>query len=112
MQKLWSQFLKKKMDKDHALRKAVKEIKQRFEDKKKIQGEGIEPKVTWKMIDRGKSFSPVTGVCHLCVKEAFYILFRPELAKLNSKSEVFSACFHKKAALLIKVKRGRKPHGS
>ena len=77
-----------------------------------LNSKGIEPKVTWKMIDRGKSFSPVTGVCHLCVKEAFYILFRPELAKLNSKSEVFSACFHKKAALLIKVKRGRKPHGS
>ena len=79
-----------------------------------LKSKGIEPKVTWKMIDRGKSFSPVTGMCHLCVKEAFYILFRPELAKLNSKSEIFSACFHKKAALLIPVKRGRKrkSHGS
>ena len=68
--------------------------------------------ITWKLIDRGKSFSPVTGVCWLCVKEAFYILFKPELATLNSKSEIFSTCFHKKPALLIKKKRGRKPHGN
>ena len=73
------------------------------------KNKGFEPKVTWKLIDRGKNFTPVTGVCQLCVKEAFYILFRPELAKLNSRSEIFSACFHKKPALLVKtVKRGRK----
>ena len=77
-----------------------------------LNSKGIEPKVSWKIIDRGKSFSPVTGVCHLCVKEAFYIVFKPELAKLNSRSEIFSACFHKKAALLVKTKRGRKPHGN
>ena len=59
----------------------------------KLKREGIEPDVTWKMIDRGKPYSPVTGVCQLCVKEAFYILFRPELAELNSRSEIFSNCF-------------------
>ena len=74
-----------------------------------LKDRGIEATITWKIIDRGKSFSPVTGVCHLCIKEAFYIIFRPELAKLNSRSEIFSACFHKKSALLVKVKRGRKP---
>ena len=38
-----------------------------------------------KMIDRAKSFSPVnvTGMCHLCVKEAFNTSFRPELAKVK-----------------------------
>ena len=77
-----------------------------------LKERGITPKVTWKIVDRGKSFTPVTAVCQLCVKEAYYILFKPELATLNSKSEVFSACFHKKSALLIKTKRGRKPHGN
>ena len=79
-----------------------------------LKDRGIDPTITWKIIDRGKSFSPVTGVCHLCIKEAFYIIFRPELAKLNKRSETFSACFHKKSALLIPVKRGRKPksHGN
>ena len=69
------------------------------------------PDVTWKLIDRGKSFTPVTGVCQLCIKEAFYILFRPELAKLNSRSEIFSACFHQKPSLLIKPKRKKRSPG-
>ena len=78
----------------------------------KQNSKGFDPTVTWKLIDRGKSFSPVTGVCQLCVKESFYILFKPELAKLNSRSEIFSACFHKKPALLVKTKRGRKSPGT
>ena len=75
-----------------------------------LKSKGIEPKVTWKMIDRGKSFSPVPGMCHLCVKEAFYILFRQELAKINRFSEVFSACFHKKTTLVQLVPRFPKPN--
>ena len=35
-------------------------------------------------------------------------LFNPEMAQLNIKSEIFSACPHKKSALLFKIKRGRK----
>ena len=94
--------------------------KQTFEDENKNgqtalsnyihsrKNKGFDPTVTWKLIDRGKTFTPVTGECQLCIKEAFYILFKPELAKLNSRSEIFSACFHKKPALLVKPKgRGR-----
>ena len=78
-----------------------------------LKSEGVEPDISWKMIDRGKPYSPVTGVCQLCVKEAFYILFRPELAQLNSRSEIFSNCFHKKSALLVKVNsRKRKSPGT
>ena len=69
----------------------------------KLKNEGIEPTVSWKIIDRGKSYSPVSGVCQLCVKEAFYILFRPEMAELNKRSEIFSACIHRKSKLLVKV---------
>ena len=67
-----------------------------------------EPIVTWKIVDRGKKFFPISGSCQLCAKEAFYILFKPEMAQLNIKSEIFSACPHKKSSLLFKVKRGRK----
>ena len=38
----------------------------------------IEPKVTWKIIDKGKSYSPVSNVCQLCKKEAYCILFEPD----------------------------------
>ena len=44
----------------------------------------MEPKVSWKLVDRGKLFPPVTGVCQLCTKEAFYIIFKPEMAELNT----------------------------
>ena len=78
----------------------------------KLKKQGIEPTVSWKMIDRGKVYSPVSGVCQLCVKEAFYILFRPELAELNKRSEIFCACIHRKSKLLVKASRKRKSPGS
>jgi hypothetical protein len=67
-----------------------------------LKSNGIEPTVNWKLVDRGKKYSPVTGVCQLCTKEAYYIIFKPEMAELNSRSEIFSACRHKKSALLFK----------
>ena len=67
----------------------------------KMKSNNIEPVVTWKLIDRGRSFSPVTNVCQLCTREAYYIIFHPELANLNSRSEIFSACRHKKSKLLF-----------
>ena len=57
--------------------------------------------ITWKILDRGEPFSPVSGRCELCLKEKFYILFRPESADINSRDEVFSACRHKRLKLLI-----------
>ena len=72
-----------------------------------LKNKGIEHKVTWKILDRGTSYSPVSDVCHLCNKKAYYIIFEPHLAELNSRSELFSTCMHKKSNLLFKPKRGR-----
>ena len=82
-----------------------------------LKSNGIEPTVNWKLVDRGKKYSPVTGVCQLCTKEAYYIIFKPEMAELNSRSEIFSACRHKKSALLFKpittsISRKRKSTGT
>ena len=80
-----------------------------------IKDQGHEPKISWKIVDRGRKFSPVNGVCQLCISEAYYINFHPEMATLNSKNEIFSSCRHKKPALLIKPKkrgRKRKPPGT
>ena len=65
----------------------------------------IEPNVTWKLIDRGKTFSPVSKVCQLCTREAYHIIFKPESANLNVKSEIFSACRHKKSKLLFPIEK-------
>ena len=74
-----------------------------------------DPKVSWKIVDRGQKFSAVNGACQLCTTEAYYITFHPKMAALNSKNELFSSCRHKKPALLIKPKkrgRKRKPPGT
>ena len=66
----------------------------------KLKNEKIEYDLKWKIIDRGKTYSPVTNTCHLCIKEAYHIIFNPQLADLNSKSELFASCRHKKGELL------------
>ena len=67
-----------------------------------LKSRGLEPSLSWKLVDRGKIFSPVTGNCQLCTKEAYHIIFKPEMAELNSRTEIFSTCRHKKSALLFK----------
>ena len=61
--------------------------------------------VTWKILDRGEPFSPITNKCALCDKEKFYILFRPKSASINSRDEIFSSCRHKLSKLLIPKER-------
>ena len=77
-----------------------------------LKQEAIEPEVNWKIIDRGNPYSPTTDVCQLCIKEKFYILYKPKMANLNHKSEIFNSCRHKKSVLLIKPVRKRKSPGS
>ena len=75
-----------------------------------LKQKNIKHSISWKIVDRAKPFSPVTGKCQLCLKEKFYILFHPELASLNSKSEIYANCRHKKSVLLIKpTKKKRLP---
>ena len=59
----------------------------------------------WKLIDLAKPYFPVNGKCQLCIKEKFDILFNPQIATINSKSEIYANCRHKRSKLLIKPKR-------
>ena len=59
--------------------------------------------LSWNVIDRGKAFNPVTRKCNLCVKEKFHIIFQPEGASLNKRSELFSTCRHRKKDLLCNL---------
>ena len=58
--------------------------------------------ITWKLISRANIFSPTTGVCNLCTKEKYYILYRPDMASVNTRSELISSCRHKSSQLLDK----------
>ena len=46
----------------------------------------LKTNIKWKLIDRGKPFSPVTGACQFCTKEKFYIMYKQEMAELNPTS--------------------------
>ena len=77
----------------------------------KLKSENIGFEIKWRLVDKGKPFTPVSNVCTLCNKEKYHILFNPELADLNSKSEFYSHCRHKKSKLLVKKERKRKGPG-
>ena len=69
----------------------------------KLKNENIQYSLKWKLIARAKPYSPVAGVCQLCTREKYYILFKPELASLNSRNEIKTHCRHKQAVLLDKT---------
>ena len=60
--------------------------------------------ITWSIIDRGKAYSPVTNTCRLCLLEKLHILYHPDTATLNNRSEIFTKCPHKEKWLLANAK--------
>ena len=68
--------------------------------------------ITWKIIGKAPSFSPVTGTCQLCTTEKFKILFNPEICSLNTRNEIFGHCRHKEKVLLVKPVRKKRRNGS
>ena len=68
----------------------------------KDQAAGKNLTISWEFLKTHiPTFNPVTGVCKLCIGEKFTIVFKPEIATLNSRNGIFSACRHKKAELLV-----------
>ena len=73
----------------------------------KLQDGGIEYKIKWKIIDRGRPFNPVSKTSQLCTNEKLYILRRPELCSLNSNNELGSYCQHQKKLLPSNPKKSK-----
>ena len=59
--------------------------------------------IKWQIIGKAKSFNPTTKRCNLCLKEKFFIIFKPEGASLNQRSELFSTCRHRNIELLESI---------
>ena len=57
--------------------------------------------IEWHIKDRAKPFNPVSRKCRLCLREKYYIIFEPEGASLNQRSELFSTCRHRLSKLLV-----------
>ena len=62
---------------------------------------GKEPKISWRYIEKNvPDFNPVTQICRLCTREKFHIVLNPQVASLNQRTEMFSACKHKEFYLI------------
>ena len=70
----------------------------------KLKRAGTPYTITWKVLDRGRGYNPSTKSCRLCLLEKWYIMFRPEGASLNKRSELYSFCRHKAKLLLKSLK--------
>ena len=64
----------------------------------------IEWKIEWKILARVKGYNPITGVCQLCLKESYFILFKTETASLNKRGKIFTPCPHRKFKFLANAK--------
>ena len=66
--------------------------------------QSIDYDITWRILARAPGYNPVTGMCRLCLKESFLILFHPETASLNKKTEIYQGCKHKQFKFLADCK--------
>ena len=78
-----------------------KDHKNAFQEKLAKEKEDID--ISWKIIGRANTFSPISWVCNLCTLEKWFILFKPNIAKLNRKEELSNYCLHKTSILLDKT---------
>ena len=69
---------------------------------RKLKRDRIPYNIKWGIVKRAAPFNPITKICRLCICEKFHILFHPEDASLNQRSEFFSKCWHKDTHLLVK----------
>ena len=66
-----------------------------------LKKEKIPYRLDWKIICETKSaYNPKTNYCKLCTMEKYFIMFNPDDATLNLRSEFFSHCRHKSQHLL------------
>ena len=68
----------------------------------KIKDENKQFNVTWKIIDRGPLYNPITKKCLLCIRESYHIIFNNPM--LNSRTELCNPCRHCLSELLCKQK--------
>ena len=61
-----------------------------------LKDNNIQFNTKWSILSKANTFNPTTKKCRLCLKEVYYILYKPETASLNSRNEVFGWCKQRK----------------
>ena len=60
--------------------------------------------ITWKILKQVPPYTNITKKCNLCLMEKWYILTHPEMATLNSRTELINTCRHSDKYLLSRIK--------
>ena len=65
-----------------------------------LKDQGKQFNVTWQIMAFAKPYNTATKTCNLCSKEKYFIIFQPEKASLNKRTELISICRHRAPSLL------------
>ena len=67
-----------------------------------LKDSDVDYTLSFKQIDRAQAYNPVSGICRLCLKEKYHIMFNSDGNAFNRKSEFYTICMHKFKHLLCK----------
>ena len=68
----------------------------------KLEDDNVGYDLVWKIISQAKPFDPASGVCRLCIREKYFITFKPHLSTINCRNEIAGPCLHKASRLIGK----------
>ena len=60
--------------------------------------------IEWEILGKVKPYNPVTGVCRLCLLEAYHLMFDEMNTTLNGREEYRTNCPHKRSYILVPKK--------
>ena len=65
-----------------------------------LKDSNIDHSFSWRIISSRSSYNSSSKRCNLCLREKFFIIYRPDLSSLNKRNELVSSCRHRNKALL------------
>ena len=68
-----------------------------------LKDKSIPHTIQWRIVAKSNSYSNSSKSCNLCLKEKYFIIFKPTMATLNTRNELASTCRHRRKYLLSNV---------
>ena len=65
-----------------------------------LKDQDIDFDIKWKILKHAKPYNNTTKRCNLCLSEKFYLMYKPDEASLNKRTELMSKCRHSNDFLL------------
>ena len=59
-----------------------------------LEDRGVDFEIKWEILQRAKPYHSGSEDCYLCLTEVYYILYLPQEADLNSRTEFMNKCRH------------------